>query len=124
MIGIKELVTPDLIGISIDAASLVVVVAMALYGMKLIFIMRRGSLERSWRFAALGSIFFTIGILLFALDAAFPYAGQVILPFLDIGGAIMLIGGLMLLQSFRIQYKIFQVKFSFEKQNEKIKDLA
>jgi hypothetical protein len=117
------MVTVDLIGISLDAASLIIVVGIALYGIRLIFIMRRGSLEKSWRFAALGSIFFTLGISLFILVTVFPDT-RIAPPLFDLGSAIMLIGGLMLLQSFRIQYKIFEIKFTLQKPNEKIKDLS
>ena len=85
--------------------------------------MRRGSLEKSWKFAALGSIFCTVGISFFTLESVFAL-GQFSQPFFDVGSAIMLIGGLMLLQSFRIQYKVFEIKFSFQKPEEKIRDLA
>ena len=114
---------PDLIGISLDTASLLVVLAIGFYGFKLINIMRKGSLEKSWRFAAIGSIFFSLGILLFTADSVLPPAnfGRAVF---DLGGAVMLVGGVMLLQSFRIQYKIFAIKFTLKKPHEKIRDLA
>ena len=114
---------PDLIGISLDAAPLVVVIGISIYGLRLIYIMRRGFLEKSWRFCAIGSIFFTVGITLFALDSIFP-GTNIMRPVFDLGCAIMLVGGVMLLQSFRIQYKIFAIRFTLQKPNEKIKDLV
>ncbi len=114
---------PDLIGISLDVASLPVILAIALYGFKLIAIMRKGSLEKSWRFAAIGSVFFTFGILLFTFDSVFSLS-KLSQPLFDLGGAVMLVGGILLLQSFRIQYKIFEIKFTLQKPHEKIRDLA
>ena len=113
----------DLIGISLDAASLVVVLGIAVYGIRLIYIMKRGRLERSWRFAALGSIMCTLGISLFTIESA-TSIGIIAQPLFDLGSAVMLIGGLLLLQSFRIQYKVFEIKFTLQRPSEKIRDLT
>ena len=114
---------PDLIGISLDAASLLVVLAMAFYGFRLINIMRKGFLEKSWRFAAVGSIFSTTGILIFTFNSLLASArlGEALF---DLGGVAMLVGGLLLLHSFRIQYMVFAVKFTLAKPGEKIRDLS
>lgn len=116
---------PDPLGFAIDIASLIVVLVMALYGVRLLSIMKHGQLEKSWRYVAWGSLFFVLGVIVFGFVSADSNVSQAWLqPVFNLGGVSMIVGGFLFVLGFRVQCKAFKIKFSYVKPREKIDDLT
>jgi hypothetical protein len=114
----------DPLGLAIGAVSLIITVGMAVYGARLLLLMRKGKLQKSWKFASSGSIFLTLGVLVFAFEAIYSFpAGLRMLYYA--GGLCMIAGGSLLLLGFRSQYELLRLpKASYQKEDKKLDDLA
>jgi hypothetical protein len=114
----------DPLGLSIGIVSLIITLGMATYGARLLYITRKGKLEKSWKLASTGSIFLTLGVLTFAIEAIYSFPPGLRM-FYYAGGVCMIIGGSLLLFGFRSQYGILRPpRASYEKEDEKLGDLA
>lgn len=116
---------PDPLGFAIDIVSLIVVLVMALYGVRLLSTTKHGQLEKSWIFVGWGSLFFVLGVIAFGFvsaDSSVP--GGWLEPTFNLGGISMIVGGSLFALGFRVQCEVFKIKFSYEKPKEKIKDLT
>jgi hypothetical protein len=114
----------DPIGLTIGVVSLIITLGMALYGTRLLLIMRKGELQKSWKLASSGSIFLTLGVLIFAFEAIYSFPVGLRVLFYS-AGVSMIVGGSLLFLGFRSQYQILSLpKSSYQKKNEKIRDLT
>lgn len=114
----------DPVGLAIGIISLVITLGMAAYGIRLLLIMGKGELQRSWKLASWGSIFLTLGVLTFAYEAVYSFPVGLRMLFY-VGGVCMIIGGALLLLGFRSQYTLLRMpKASYEKEDERLGDLT
>lgn len=118
----STLTIAQLANIAIDSISLIIIIGMAIYGVKLLFAMR-GILEDSWRRISVGSIFLACGVTCFALEEIFSIVPAIIMVHY-IGGLCMISGGSLLLLGLRSQYKVWVPKKELLQQKEKLKDLS
>jgi hypothetical protein len=95
----------------------------AFYSIRLLVIMKRGALEKSWRYVFIGSFMLVLGILAFSGVALMPRAQMPSFLF-NLGGISMLVGGFFLILGLRVQYGLFHMRLSFERINEQTRDLA
>ena len=114
---------PDLLGLVIDVAALAVIVGIGVYGARMLYVMKFGYLEKSWRLISIGSIFLAVGVCTFALVSVDSNLPSMLLVF-NLGGVAQIIGGIFLMLGFRVQYKIFKVKMTLTKEQEKLRDLT
>jgi hypothetical protein len=110
-------------GVALNVVALIILLAIAFYSIRLLFIMKRGALEKSWRFVSMGSLMLVLGVIIFALVSAVPSLRMPGFVFM-IGGIAMICGGFFLLLGLRVQYNLFHVRISYEKIDERTSDLV
>ena len=110
---------PDLVSILLDSISLAIILGMGFYSLKLILVMRRGALEKSWRYISAGSLFLVFGIVGFAVSSIM---GSILL--FNLSEALMICGGSLMLLGLRSHYEFWQLpKMKLAKDSERLSDL-
>lgn len=99
-----------------------IIVGIGVYGARMLYLMRFGYLEKSWRLISIGSIFLAAGVCTFGLVAADSSLPSMLVVF-NLGGVAMITGGILLMLGFRVQYKIFKIKMTLTREQEKLGDL-
>ena len=94
-----ELVLP-----AIELIGFAILLALCVYSFKLLAALGRGSMERAWRYIAIGAILFFVAEIPYFLSS---YIGAGGFNGTDIGAVLDTLGGLMLLLGIRAHLKVW-----------------
>ena len=80
-------------------------VVLSYFAFKMLFWMRKGNLEKSWKYTSSGAVILTFGVLLFSLIMFAP--ANIRMPLMWSGGIIMIVGPFLMLLGFRGQVRFW-----------------
>ena len=97
--------TPDLVSIVFDSIGAVLLAALFYYTLATLVRMRRGKLEKSWRYMLRSVIILSIGVLFFASSLFVP--ANLMMLVMWTASTFMIIGTFLLLLGFRSHYRVW-----------------
>ena len=92
---------------------------MAYAAVQVLLVMRKGLLERSWKYIAIGAITIALGVVIFSIPSNAPTI-SVILGY--VGTSCQVIGGFFLIIGFRNQHPKFMVRALNKEEKKEIRD--
>ena len=95
----------DLFSVVFDIVGVVLLAILLYYALAILFLMRKGKLEKSWQYMSTSVIILTVGVILFALSAT--VLSTLTMPFMWSASFVMIIGTFLLLLGFRSHYRFW-----------------
>ena len=105
-----------LISVILDTVGVALLAVLLYYACATLFLMRKGKLEKSWRYMSVAVIILAIGVILFALSALVQPGLTV--PVMWVASTVMIIGTFLLLLGFRSHYRVWSGRELLDKGNE------
>ena len=99
------LAAADIISAVFDIVGVALLAALLYYALAILFLMRKGKLEKSWQYMSMSVIILTVGVILFALSAT--VSSSLTLPFMWSASFVMIIGTFLLLLGFKFHYRFW-----------------
>ena len=95
----------DVISAVFDFVGVSLLAALLYYALAILFLMRKGKLEKSWQYMSMAVIILTIGVILFALNAT--VSSNLTMPFMWSASFVMIIGTFLLLLGFKSHHRFW-----------------
>ena len=95
----------DIISAVFDIVGVALLAALLYYALAILFLMRKGKLEKSWQYMSTSVIILTVGVILFAFSAT--VTSTLTLPFVWSASFVMIIVTFLLLLGFRSHHRFW-----------------
>jgi hypothetical protein len=100
----------ELLLLPLDIIALCAAIGSGYYATRMIFYMRKGRMERAWKYLTSGAIFIIVGSVFFSITDIVPAYGTAYLISDNLGTGIMSGGFILLLLGFRSLYRVWTLK--------------
>ena len=104
-----------LVSVILDIVGVALLAVLLYYACATLFLMRKGKLEKSWRYMYGAVIILAIGVLIFALSTSVQ--PTLTMPVVWMASTIMIIGTFFLLLGFRSQHRVWSGRELLDKEN-------
>lgn len=104
--------------IALGVIALVAVFGMAYYASRILFQMRTGELEKTWRYLVAGAYLIAAAVVILLIQEVLTFSSLVSSVATHLGATMLVIGSLYILFGFRAHYRVFSPKHPNVKMDE------